>query len=85
MRKASKIKKQKLEQILTKMSIYYQDESSFEISQKVGRILCMPWNKPVRNKGKETRHSGLSVSWVRWLDGKMYYRACLNTLEIEKE
>jgi hypothetical protein len=35
MRKTSKIKKQNLEKLLLKMSIYFQDESSFEISQTV--------------------------------------------------
>jgi len=56
------------------MSIYYQDESSFEISQKVGRVLCQKWKKPIRTKWKERRHDGLSVSWVRSLDGKLCYR-----------
>ena len=32
-------KKSKFDDLKDKMSIYYQDESSFEISQKMGRIL----------------------------------------------
>lgn len=56
------------------MSIYFQDESTVEMSQKVWRVLCMAWNKPIRNKWKEKRHDGLSVSWVRRTDGKFYYK-----------
>lgn len=73
--KTSKIKKQKIEQTLSKVSIYYQDESSFEISQTVWRVLCPSWEKPVRIKGKERRHDWLSVSWVRSLDGELHYRS----------
>lgn len=56
------------------MSIYFQDESSFEISQTVWRVLCPPWKKPVRKKWKEKRHDGISVSGVRWINGEFYYK-----------
>lgn len=74
MRKTSKIKKQNLRELLLKMSIYFQDESSFEIGQNVWRVLCPAWNKPIRKKWKERRHDGISVSWVRWINGEFYYR-----------
>lgn len=56
------------------MSIYFQDESSFEMSQKVGRVLCTAWNRPIRSNWKEKRHDGLSVSWVRRIDWKFYFK-----------
>lgn len=74
MRKTSKIKKQNLEELLLKMSIYFQDESSFEISQTVWRVLCPAWKKPIRKKWKEKRHDWISVSGVRWIDGEFYYK-----------
>ncbi len=74
MRKTSKIKKQNLGELLLKMSIYFQDESSFEISQTVWRVLCPAWNKPVRKKWKERRHDWISVSGVRWIDGEFFYK-----------
>ena len=72
MRKTSKI--QNFEPLVSSMSIYFQDESTIEMSQKVWRVLCMPWEKPVRTNGKEKRHDWLSVSWVRRIDGKFYYK-----------
>jgi transposase len=68
MRKRSKIKKQKFEELYDKMSIYYQDESSFEISQKMWRVLVKPKEK-ARFRWYEKRHDGMSIWWlygIRW-------------------
>ena len=56
------------------MSIWYQDESSFEISQKMWRILCKPWEKP-RLKGKEKRHDTLSITWAYSMEWDFVYRS----------
>jgi len=56
------------------MSIYYQDESSFDLSQKVWRILCDAWTKP-RLKGKEKRHDGLSITGAYSIEWKFVYRS----------
>lgn len=57
------------------MSIYLQDESSFEISHKIWRVLVPAWEKALRTNGKERRHDCLSVSWVRSLEGKLIYNS----------
>jgi transposase len=56
------------------MSIYYQDESSFEISQKMWRILCEPGTKP-RMKGKSRRHESMSISGAYSSEGDLIYRS----------
>lgn len=56
------------------MSIYYQDESSFEVNQKTWRVLCMKWQKPICTNWKEKRHDWISVSWARRLDWKFIYQ-----------
>ena len=68
------IKKQDFDSILSKMSIYFQDESSFEISHKIWRVLSLSWNKPIRTNWKERRHQWLSMSWARRLDWKLIYQ-----------
>ena len=56
------------------MSIYYQDESSFEISQKMWRIICFPWEK-ARLVWREKRHDGMSISWVYGMNWEFIYRS----------
>jgi len=56
------------------MSIWYQDESSFEISQKMWRVLCKSWEKP-RLVGREKRHDTLSISWAYSMEWKFVYRS----------
>lgn len=56
------------------MSIWYQDESSYEISQKVWRILAKPWEKP-RLVGREKRHDTLSISWAYSMEWALFYRS----------
>lgn len=56
------------------MSIRYQDESSFEISQKMWRVLCRPWEKP-RLAGREKRHDTLSISWAYSMEWDFIYRS----------
>ena len=56
------------------MSIRYQDESSFEISQKMWRILCEAWEKP-RLKGIEKRHDTLSITWAYSMEWELVYRS----------
>ena len=63
-----------MRELLLKMSIYFQDESWFEISQTVWRVLCPSWNKPIRKKWKERRHNWISVSGVRWINGEFFYK-----------
>jgi len=59
------------------MSIYYQDESSFEISQKMWRVLCMKGEKP-RLQGREKRHDWLSITWVYGINWEFIYRSSKN-------
>lgn len=75
MREPSKIKKQKFEEIIANLSIYFQDESSFEVSHKVWRVLVPSLTKPFRNKGIDWRHDCLSVSWVRSIEWKFIYES----------
>lgn len=56
------------------MSIWHQDESSFEMSQKMWRILCKPWEKP-RLKGREKRHDTLSITWAYSMTWELFYRS----------
>ncbi len=56
------------------MSIWFVDESTFVISQTVGRILTRPLEK-ARRKWFETRHKGTSVTWFYGLDWSFYYRS----------
>lgn len=56
------------------MSIWYQDESSYEISQKMWRVLARPWEKP-RLKGREKRHNTLSVTWAYSIEWELFYRS----------
>lgn len=74
MPRVSKIKKQKFENLSDKMSIYYLDESSFEISQKMWRVLCPAWEKP-RSQWKEKRHVTLSITWAYNMDWELVYRS----------
>lgn len=69
-----KIKKSKFDEIRSKLSIWYQDESSFEISQKIWRVLCKSWEKPIR-KGKEKRHDTLSITWAYSMEWELLYRS----------
>lgn len=74
MQKPSKIKKQKFKEISNIMSIYYQDESSFEISQKMWRILVEPKGKAYL-KWYEKRHESISVSWAYSTEWDFMYRS----------
>lgn len=56
------------------MSIWYQDESSFEISQKMWRVLSKPWEKP-RLKWREKRHDTLSITGAYSMEWKLFYRS----------
>jgi transposase len=56
------------------MSIYYQDESSFEISQKMWRILVRKKEK-ARLKWYEKRHDCMSISGLYGIDWKFIYRS----------
>lgn len=55
------------------MSIWFVDESTFVISQSVWRVLTRPKEK-ARRKWFETRHKGVSVTWVYWSDSSFVYR-----------
>ena len=77
MQRPSKIKKQKFEEISPKMSIYYQDESSFEISQKMWRVLCKSGTKP-RFKWKSKRHETLSITWAYNMEWDLVYKSSKN-------
>jgi transposase len=70
----SKIKKQKFEELWDKMSIYFQDESSFEISQKMWRIIVKPKEK-ARLKWYEKRHDGMSIWWLYGMRWEFIYRS----------
>lgn len=56
------------------MSIYYQDESSFEISQKMWRVLVRSKEK-ARLKWYERRHDDISVWWLYSIDWDFMYRS----------
>lgn len=56
------------------MSIYYLDESSFEISQKMWRVLCPAWEKP-RLQWKEKRHVSLSITGAYNMNWELVYRS----------
>lgn len=60
------------------MSIYYQDESCFVMSQEVWRVLCLAWTKPIRHKWKEKKYQWISVSWARNINWNLYYRTSKN-------
>ena len=74
MRKPSKIKKQKFEELLDRMSIYYQDESSFEISQKMWRILVRTKER-AKLKWYEKRHDSMSIWWLYGMNWEFIYRS----------
>lgn len=56
------------------MSIWYQDESSFEITQKMWRVLCKWWEKP-RLIWREKRHDTLSITWAYSMTWEFIYRS----------
>jgi len=56
------------------MSIWYQDESSFEISQKMWRVLCRSWEKP-RLIWREKRHETLSITGAYSMNWDLIYRS----------
>lgn len=55
------------------MSIYYQDESSFEISQKMWRILVESKGK-AKLKWYQKKHESMSLSWVYSTEWDFIYR-----------
>ncbi len=73
MRNPSKIKKWKFEELLPKMSILFVDESTFEISQKMWRILARKGEKPDIT-WYETRHKWISVTGTYWIDWDFTYQ-----------
>lgn len=68
----SKIKKQFLEKIKEKMSIYYNDESWIEKNKKVWRIICRRWEKAVWRL-EEQLHKWKNIIWSYRSDGKLVY------------
>ena len=68
----SKIKKTFFEKIREKMSIYYNDESSFEENKKVWRIICRKWEKAVWRL-EEQLHKWENVIWSYRTDWKLVY------------
>lgn len=62
------------------MSIWFVDESTFVISQSVGRILTKPWEK-ARSTWFETRHKGTSVTGMYTTEGEFTY----STSETKKQ
>lgn len=73
MRMPSKIKKQKFENILPKMSIEYIDEATFVIEQKMWRTLSRKKEK-AEITWYETRHQGTSVTGSYWIDWRFTYQ-----------
>lgn len=64
--------KNKIQELWDKLSIYYEDESGFEIDKKTGRIIVWPvWNKKI--KWVEMLHSWKNVFWFLRSDGVLLY------------
>ena len=55
------------------MSIFFIDESTFVISQKMWRVLVRCWEK-ADIRWYETRHKWTSVTWAYGIDGEFVYR-----------
>jgi len=72
MRKASKIKKQFLEDVFKKMSIVFMDESWIEKNKKVWRIICRRWEKAKGRLGEEL-HKGENIIGSYSIEGRLIY------------
>ena len=72
MQMTSKIKKQNLWKISSKMSTYFQDESSIEKDKKMWRIIVRRWEK-ARIRGYEQLHNGTHIFGVYRTDWKFTY------------
>jgi len=78
----SKIKKQNFERLSSKMSIVFSDESSFEISQNMWRIITRPMEK-AKAVWFETRHSWISVTWWYTIEWDFIYKTSISKKTID--
>lgn len=71
--KSFKIKKHKNEELVSKMSIYYQDECGIEINKKTWRVIIPDNIKDIKIKWFENIHNQRHIFWFLRTDGKIIY------------